>query len=103
MLSKALREKIPTLRLKHVFKSTLTYLVQGYKNEGTTPYQGMAKAKSLEDDRIQLYRLFEIINEVKDIHEVEDWGISLGSLEDVFLNVVRRYKGVNIIKDPQYI
>ena len=50
----------------------------------------------LDDKNTKISRLFEVMTLPEVQRFISDWSISLGSLEDVFLNVVKKYRGSNI-------
>lgn len=70
-----LHTKIPGIELEGNFRGTLSLVVK--------------------DKAINLSYLFEIITQMA-TERISDWSISLGSLEDVFLTVVKRYRETNI-------
>ena len=70
-------------RLESNFKTTLNLVV----NDKLTTLSSIFSAMTDEDLQI----------------DIEDWSISLGSLEDVFLNVVKKYRESNIVKSEDKI
>ena len=65
-------------------------------------FQGILTVVILEDEEGETMKLSEIFDVMYDFIDQEekfilDWSISLGSLEDVFLNVVRKYRESNIV------
>lgn len=50
----------------------------------------------LDDKSTKISRLFEVMTLSEVQIYISDWSISLGSLEDVFLNVVKKYRESNI-------
>ena len=76
----ALKQKIPQLTLESIV--------------------GKMLITKVDDKDLKLSTIFKIIKglEMDQIH-ISDWSISLGSLEDVFLNVVRKYRGQNVYEN----
>lgn len=70
-----LKGKIPGISLEGSFRGTLSLVVR--------------------NKEMKLSSLFEVISEISK-SRISDWSISLGSLEDVFLTVVKRYRESNI-------
>ena len=70
-LTKNLSTQIPSIRLKNHFKNTLNYVIPG--------------------ENVKLGNVFSLLKNSHSI-QVADWSISQGSLEDVFINVVRKYR-----------
>jgi len=74
----ALNESFTELKVLDVFEGTINY--------------------EISDKKAKLSQLFARIRDVKSQLEIEDWSISLGSLEDVFLKIVKTHRGVNVVK-----
>lgn len=70
-------------KLESHFKTTLNLVVDEKQTSLSTIFRGMTEEKFRS--------------------EIEDWSISLGSLEDVFLNVVKKYRESNIVKMEESI
>ena len=52
----------------------------------------------IDDRNTKMSSIFEVMTDEGIQAKIEDWSISLGSLEDVFLNVVKKYRESNIKK-----
>ena len=109
-----LTKTIPTLTVKNKFKNQINFLVdppEEYERSRRSSMSSLHAQVILAKDEgptdaqkaSGIGNLFELINDVKQELGIQDWSLSLGSLEDVFLNVVKKYRGVNIAKDPSFL
>lgn len=78
-----LKKEIPGVRLDSEFEGTLVIILDDNKTE-----------------KVKMSKLFEVMYSFVEEKSglIRDWSISLGSLEDVFLSVVRKYRESNIFK-----
>ena len=76
---KEIQEMVPGIEMEEYFQGTMQLVVK--KGAG-----------------VKLSYLFEVMMGLLEGKRMSDWSVSLGSLEDVFLNVVRSYREDNIVK-----
>jgi len=75
-LIKETKARIPDATFKSSFKGTIDFIIKG----------------SAE----RLGMIFNEVTKFEKVGDIQDWSLSVGSLEDVFLNVVSRYREENV-------
>lgn len=80
---KILEDKLDRVRLESEFEGTVVLIIGDKDKDG---------------EKVPLSRVFEIMYRLIEDERnlIKDWSISLGSLEDVFLNVVKTYRENNV-------